>query len=184
MAKIYTKTGDKGETSLLGGSRVPKTHDRIEAYGTIDELNAHIGMMISLCKWPEVESFLASIQSELFVLGSHLANESEGMKKYLPDFNENLIPLMETEIDRMDQHLEKLTHFILPGGSTAIACCHICRTVARRAERRILSAAIEGPYAEHCHRFLNRLSDYFFVLARYVAKQEQVSEVLWLNKKL
>ncbi len=176
--KIYTKTGDKGTTSLYGGTRLPKNHIRIEAYGNIDELNSHIGLLIAHI--PHINStLLTKIQNELFVQGSHLAAGNDHDFK-LPDFNIALIEEMETEIDSMNEKLEPLKHFILPGGSKSIAIAHVCRTVTRRAERGVVALSQNELVEDHIIIFLNRLSDYFFILARYIAKQEKIDELKWM----
>ena len=176
--KIYTKTGDKGNTSLFGGKIVHKSDSRLEAYGTIDELNSHIGLLISFSADIDLRSELISIQNKLFTIGSNLANDPEkGIE--LKTIDDSDISLLENAIDRMDEKLEPLRNFILPGGSTAIAQAHVCRTVCRRAERRIVVIELNDENTERIIRYINRLSDYFFTVARYLAHIEQVDEVIW-----
>lgn len=201
--KVYTKTGDKGTTALLGGTRVPKNHLKIEAYGTIDELNSWLGKVRS-----ELQHFVAGstassdtmasasgsshsaswqasvlqnlkrIQAELFLLGSHIACVSdEHRKKFqLADFSTDLITALEQDIDLMDQTLPTLKNFILPGGHVAAASTHVARTVCRRAERLIFGLEEHDPV---WLAYINRLSDYCFVLARYINFQSQMTETLW-----
>lgn len=180
--KIYTKTGDKGSTSLLGGSRVSKDDMRIEAYGTVDELNTHIGMLISLFENEKLAKQLVSIQSLLFNIGSHLAAEDDAHPS-LPVLKEAYVKDLELAIDHMETSLEPMTSFILPGGSTAIAQAHICRTVCRRAERRIIASEIDSKFLELIVQFINRLSDYFFVLSRWIGKEQGISDVPWVPQR-
>ncbi|MGL4631373.1 MAG: cob(I)yrinic acid a,c-diamide adenosyltransferase [Leadbetterella sp.] len=181
MAKIYTKTGDKGYTSLVDGKRISKSDLRIEAYGTVDELNAHIGLLNDLQKgeWSEL---ILKIQHELFVIGSHLANDNEDMKKHLPTFTTELEGEIENTIDTYTLLLPPLKNFILPGGNILISQTHICRTVTRRAERCIIR--LKGETNADCYevRLLNRLSDYFFVLGRYIGNSQGVEPILWNPK--
>ncbi len=177
--KIYTKTGDKGTTSLLGGQRVSKDDLRIESYGTIDELNSHLGMLISLTENEEITDDLLKIQSLLFNIGSYLASE-DATHPSLPNLEESLVTDLEIGIDHMEKSLEPMTSFILPGGSLAIAQCHICRTVCRRAERRIIGAELEGEKIELIIKIVNRLSDYLFVLSRFIAADQGVADVPWI----
>jgi len=177
--KIYTKRGDKGQTSLLSGQNVPKNHLRVEAYGTVDELNAHIGMLAVGELPAELRSILVKIQNILFVAGSQLAVEGE-IRFKLPEVSEAHIEFLEQEIDRMEADLPTLTNFILPGGSTAVVHAHVCRTVCRRAERTSVALA-DAP--DLILKFLNRLSDYFFVLARYIAHHTGTTDTIW-NKDI
>lgn len=171
--KIYTKTGDKGETSLLGGTRVSKSDARIEAYGTIDELNSCIGLVVSSVKTHR--EFLISIQHHLFNAGSILA--SDGRKQFkLPEITDKDIHALEVEIDRMNEILEPLKNFILPGGSVAASHAHVARCVCRRAERRVVD--LKEDYSDIV-KYLNRLSDYLFVLSRSILQEEGVPEVKW-----
>ena len=182
--KVYTKIGDKGSTSLLGGSRVPKYHERIEAYGTLDELNSWIGLLRQAPLDTETDSLLEQVQNHLFNMGSHLAAENETGKSYLTPLSQTAHEALEKEIDRMDQQLAPLKNFILPGGSLHASHCHIARCVCRRAERLMVYVAEQHQIEPTIVIFLNRLSDFLFVLGRYIAKKEGVEEVLWDAKKL
>lgn len=182
MSKIYTKTGDKGSTSLLGGTRVSKAHARIESYGSIDELNAHLGYLIEISEGIDCVNLLENVQEELFVIGSHLANESADMLKHLPEFKQELIHDIENQIDAYTAALEPLRHFIMPRGSQLVAYTHICRTVCRRTERTLIRLNENERIESHMIVFLNRLSDFFFVLGRAVAQQQNVTEVIWKGK--
>lgn len=180
-AKLYTKTGDRGQTSLLGGKKVPKSHIRIEAYGNIDELNSFIGL---LKDHPEVEARIANqfywIQENLFTIGSLLATESDFKGFELPKVSEIEIKQLEVWIDKYSAELPPLKNFILPGGHQVISLCHICRTVCRRAERSITLLASEDRIDDHILPFINRLSDYFFIMARKMAKVLNVPETPWM----
>lgn len=181
--KIYTKTGDKGQTSLFGGTRVSKHHIRIESYGTIDELNAHIGMLRDL----EINhtDFLLTIQNELFVLGAMLATEkTKETKLRINIIDEKAVKLLENEIDRLNESLPQMTHFILPGGHVAVSQCHICRCICRRAERLIVHLNEIDPIDEICIQYVNRLSDYLFVLGRKIALENNTNEIKWMPKKI
>ncbi len=177
--KIYTKTGDKGQTSLIGGTRVPKHHIRIESYGTIDELNSFIGLI----KDQEIDTnskyVLNEIQDRLFTIGSSLATETAQTKMKLPDLKDEDLSLLENEMDKMDEILPEMRAFILPGGHTSISFCHIARCVCRRAERNIIHLSEEHFVAPLIVPYLNRLSDYLFVLSRFITFQLKVSETAW-----
>lgn len=179
--KIYTKTGDKGTTSLIGGTKVLKSHERIEAYGTLDELNAHIGMCRDLLTDDQTRHILGEIQDRLFTIGSALAcdpNKETSLK--IPDLKEEDITLLENEIDRMDESLEPLKYFILPGGHPVISQIHIARCVCRRTERLIVALIQSGDSSENLMvKYINRLSDYLFTLGRTTAKWLNVSETPW-----
>ena len=184
--KIYTKTGDKGSTSLFGGKRVPKNHIRVEAYGTIDELNSYIGLLVDVVSNKKTKKTLMKIQNELFALGSILATPPENKKMKngtnrlkIDTINEKHISFLEKEIDTMNELLPEMTHFILPGGHTTVSFCHITRNICRRAERRVVELTNESMVEEHIISYLNRLSDYLFVLARILSKELQVKENLW-----
>jgi cob(I)alamin adenosyltransferase len=177
--KIYTKTGDQGTTSLFGGKRISKDELRIESYGTIDELNSHIGLLCSGNLPEELHTILQNIQSYLFVLGSHLATDPEKIDLKLPSLRPGETMLLESEIDRMESHLIPLKYFILPGGDTSASQAHLCRTVCRRAERRVVALFNNEKVEESIIIYLNRLSDYFFVLARYIAFINKSEEVYW-----
>jgi cob(I)alamin adenosyltransferase len=176
--KIYTKKGDQGMTSLFGGVRLSKDHIRIEAYGTVDELNSVVGLVYSAYEEEGVQAFLHKVQSDLFSLGSYLACDPEkpliDLELYIED-----VEMIEAQIDNMEEVLPKLKHFILPGGSNSIALCHLARTVCRRAERRLVSLSDESKVNHLCIQYVNRLSDYFFVLARFVAFQHEIEEIKW-----
>ena len=181
--KIYTKTGDKGETSLLGGKRVPKYHLRIEAYGTIDELNSFVGLLRDQEISPHYKGLLFEIQDRLFTAESLIAADqgSEGYK--LPELSEDDITLLEREIDQMNDALPPLGNFILPGGHPSVSLAHVCRAVCRRAERLIIHLAVDNPVDELIIRYFNRLSDYFFVLARKLALDNGVPDQVWKARK-
>ncbi|GLR16247.1 cob(I)yrinic acid a,c-diamide adenosyltransferase [Portibacter lacus] len=180
--KIYTKTGDAGETGLFGGKRVSKDSLRIEAYGTTDELNAFIGQLISSQDIQSVRSFLVKIQNEIFIMGSMLSMPSD-QNFDIPIISESDIEDIEVEIDRMEKKLAPLKNFILPSGSAAISSSHICRTISRRAERRVVTLEQSEEINPLIKKYLNRLSDYFFVLSRYIAVETGVEETIWRPKK-
>lgn len=179
--KIYTKTGDKGTTSLIGGTKVLKSHERIEAYGTLDELNSHIGLCRDLLTNDHTRNILGEIQDRLFTIGSALAcdpNKETSLK--IPDLKEEDIALLENEMDRMDESLEPLKYFILPGGHPVVSQIHIARCVCRRTERLIVALLQSGDTAENLMvKYINRLSDYLFTLGRTAAKWLNVSETPW-----
>ncbi|MEA5405806.1 cob(I)yrinic acid a,c-diamide adenosyltransferase [Arcicella sp. DC2W] len=177
--KIYTKTGDKGTTSLVGGTRVSKTALRIEAYGTVDELNSYIGLVRDQAVNEKRKDILKEIQDRLFTIGSILASEPEQSKKRLPDLLESDIELLENEMDNMDKELEPMRYFILPGGHQSISFGHLARTICRRTERIVIRLAEESTVNELIIRYLNRLSDYLFVLCRIMAKELEVEEIAW-----
>jgi cob(I)alamin adenosyltransferase len=181
--KIYTKTGDQGKTSLLGGSRVAKYHLRIEAYGTVDELNSHIGMVRSFEIAQDVQDTLIEIQNRLFTMGSQLASEPGGRKFEIPELVEADITLLETAIDAMEETLPPMRNFVLPGGHLAVAQAHIARCVCRRAERIVLHLKDENDVPEPIPVFLNRLSDYLFVLSRKLSRDLGATEIPWRPKK-
>lgn len=179
--KIYTKTGDKGSTSLIGGTRVLKSDLRIEAYGTVDELNSWIGFVNDAFNDFSANHILREIQDRLFTIGSSLACDPEKETKlHIPDLHASDITLLETEMDTMTQVLPPMKHFVLPGGHTAISVTHIARCVCRRAERCCVQLeAHHGQVAPLIIQYLNRLSDYLFVLARYATKVTGTAEVPW-----
>jgi len=178
--KIYTRTGDAGTTSLVGGTRVKKTCSRLEAYGTVDELNSHIGLLMSLCHDAE-RDFLLQVQQKLFVLGSYLATEGDKQPKC--SITEGDVAAVEQQIDAVSSTLPKLHFFVLPSGTQAASQCHVCRTVCRRAERRVLALAETAPVDALATAYINRLSDYFFVLARHLNVAEGQQELTWDPKK-
>lgn len=177
--KIYTKTGDKGQTSLIGGTRVPKHHIRIEAYGTVDELNSWIGL-INDQSIPDASKFILSeIQDRLFTIGSSLAADPEKSKMKIPDLHNSDIELLENQIDDMNETLPEMRSFILPGGHTAVSYCHIARCVCRRAERHVIHLNENEYVNDLVIKYLNRLSDFLFVLARYTGNHLNVKEIPW-----
>ncbi len=179
--RIYTKTGDDGTTGLIGGSRVKKYDVRLEAYGTVDELNSWVGVIRSAGVADNDNQILSQIQQKLFVIGAQLAtgDNAESMKDRYPCKEED-IAMLEQEMDRMLDELPKLNHFILPGGSQTAAYCHLARTVCRRAERRIVELSEKAVLDPKIVIFVNRLSDYFFVLARAISNYQKVPETLWI----
>ena len=177
--KIYTKTGDKGMTSLLGGTRVKKYHERVEAYGTVDELNSYIGLIKDQNISLHYKKILSEIQDRLFTIESLLASENKEFSKRLPCILFSDIELLENEIDSMNESLSKLTAFILPGGHSIISFCHIARCVCRRAERLVIKLADHLDINELMIQYLNRLSDYLFVLSRKITKELGLTDNLW-----
>lgn len=178
--RIYTKTGDKGTTSLIGGTKVSKADLRIEAYGTIDELNSHIGLCKDLTGDEVSKSSLQEIQDRLFTIGAELAVDPEKQTKIaIPDLHESDIEYLEKEIDRMDVVLEPMKYFILPGGNILISQLHIARCVCRRAERCCVQLADQTTVALVIIKYLNRLSDYMFVLARYTGHILHIPDIPW-----
>ena len=183
IMKIYTKTGDKGYTSLIGGTRVPKHHLRIESYGTVDELNSYIGLIRDQTDLQaETKELLKEIQDRLFTIGSSLASDPEKSKMKIPDLHEKDIELLETEIDTMNEQLPDLKHFILPGGSTSVSFCHIARCVCRRAERITVHLAEDSFVDQKISIYLNRLSDFLFVLARKLCFDNSLPENQWVPR--
>lgn len=180
--KIYTKTGDTGITSLIGGSRVAKYHIRIESYGTVDELNSYIGMIADQEISGHDKGILKQIQDRLFTIGSSLASEPEKSKMVIPDLKNEDIELLEKEMDQMNESLPELRHFILPGGNSAISFCHIARCVCRRAERITVHLASESSVEEKVIIYLNRLSDYLFTLGRKIAHENNIPENKWMPR--
>ena len=179
--KIYTKTGDKGKTSLIGGTKVLKSDLRIEAYGTLDELNSFVGFCLDHLKANNIHNVLAEIQDRLFTIGSALACDPEKETKLkIPDLHEADVELLETEIDKMNEALPVMKSFILPGGHVAVSSLHIARTVCRRAERCCVRMQKKEMEVEPLIiKYLNRLSDYLFVLARFTAHELHVEEIPW-----
>ena len=183
--KIYTKTGDKGTTSLFGGTRVPKHHIRIESYGTIDELNAHIGLLRDSIANKRHLDFLLTIQNELFVIGSQLATETNKQEKLkIQKISNTSITQIEKEIDVLTAALPLMTNFILPGGHITVSYCHIARCICRRAERLLVHLNEINPIDPECLEYVNRLSDYLFILARKLGQENEVNEVKWTPSKL
>jgi cob(I)alamin adenosyltransferase len=188
--KVYTKTGDKGTTSLFGGTRVPKHHLRIESYGTVDELNSYIGLIRDQDINPFYKTILMEIQDRLFTVGAIMATppEKEVLKNGQQRLNINRISekdinLLEDQIDAMDAELPPMTHFVLPGGHSTVSYCHITRCVCRRAERLATHLNEEEPIDEAVLTYLNRLSDYLFVLARKLSHDLNAEEIKWIPRK-
>ncbi|WP_298758917.1 cob(I)yrinic acid a,c-diamide adenosyltransferase [uncultured Psychroserpens sp.] len=188
--KIYTKTGDKGTTALFGGTRVPKHHIRIDSYGTVDELNSHLGLIRDQDINNHYKDVLIDIQDRLFTVGAILATDPEkatlknGKERLnIPKISEADIAQLEQEMDTMNESLPPMTHFVLPGGHQTVSFCHIARCVCRRAER--LASALNDlePFQPESLKYLNRLSDYLFVLARKLSHDLQAEEVKWIPKK-
>ena len=180
--KIYTKTGDNGETSLFNGTRVKKNNMRIITYGTVDEVNSNIGLLLYYLqqdeKFKDITELLLKIQNQLFILGSDLANPDTRLKNYPRVSNEDVI-FIETAIDNLEKNTEPLKSFILPGGSIESSYCHIIRTIIRRAEVNITSLFLNDEINKTCLIYLNRLSDLFFVLSRVINKIKNIQDILW-----
>ncbi|RYD55339.1 MAG: cob(I)yrinic acid a,c-diamide adenosyltransferase [Sphingobacteriales bacterium] len=179
--KIYTKTGDKGSTSLIGGVRVPKSHIRIESYGTIDELNSYMGMVNDLAQNTTISEWLREVQDRLFTVGSVLAtNPDKEVKMKLPDVHDTDVTWLEERIDEMNAVLPEMRSFILPGGQLAASTCHVARCVCRRAERLCVGMQEqEEQIPDLIVKYLNRLSDFLFVLARYIGHINGVEDLPW-----
>ena len=179
--KIYTKTGDLGKTSLIGGTKVPKNNIRIESYGTVDELNSFIGLTADHITRQPLKDILKEIQDRLFTIGSSLACDPDKEPKLkIPDLKESDITLLEHEIDKMNEELEEMKSFILPGGHVAISTAHITRCVCRRAERICVNMMENDLFVDPLViKYLNRLSDYLFVLARYIGHLLGVQDIPW-----
>lgn len=181
--KIYTRKGDSGTTSLIGGTRVPKHHLRIESYGTVDELNSYIGLIRDHDLNEKTIGILLEIQDRLFTIGSHLASDPGKAKMKLPELFEEDISFLENQIDEMDKELEEMRSFVLPGGHPVVSYSHIARCVCRRAERIAVHLAEESEVDEKIIRYLNRLSDYLFTLSRKLTKDFNAKEIPWHPKK-
>jgi len=177
--KIYTKTGDLGTTTLFGGGRVPKYHRRVAAYGAVDETNAVLGLAVALCTDPELRQKLERVQAELFEVGADLATPLDAKTSYVVRVQEASIARLEQEIDAWEEELPPLQNFILPGGSPLGATLHMARTVCRRAERDVAALAAQEPLQPTTQRYLNRLSDWLFVLARLVNHRQGQIETPW-----
>jgi cob(I)alamin adenosyltransferase len=180
--KIYTKTGDKGLTSLIGGTRVPKYDLRIESYGTVDELNSYIGIIRDQNISTQHKSVLKEIQDRLFTIGAALASDPEKSKMKIPDLHMVDIELLEHQMDEMNDVLPELKHFILPGGDQVVSFCHISRCVCRRAERITVQLSEESFVDEKVIIYLNRLSDFLFVLARKIGHERNLEENKWIPR--
>lgn len=188
--KIYTKTGDDGTTGLIGGTRVKKHHIRIESYGTIDELNSWLGLIRDQEINTHLKDVLTHIQEKLFTIGAILATDPEkavlknGKKRLnIPEISDADIKVLETEIDTMDASLPQMTHFILPGGHTTVSYCHIARTVCRRSERMCTLLYENDPFNPNVLKYINRLSDFLFVLARKLSLKLQAVEIQWIPER-
>lgn len=181
MVKIYTKTGDAGTTSLFGGKRVSKSSARIDAYGAVDELNSQIGVVLSENPTKDIIKKLIRVQGELFVLGSDLSTPLD-VKVKIPRISKTYIARLEKEIDEIEKSLPKIKNFILPGGSKAGAGIHLARTIARRAERSIVVLSENEKINGYAQEYINRLSDWLFVLARYANHQEKIVETYWKGR--
>ena len=179
--KIYTKTGDKGETGLFGGKRLPKSHLRIEAYGTVDELNSFLGLLKDSITNEETGPLIKDIQDNLFTIGSRLASDPDKEMK-VPEIKEEAITVLEQAIDEMEKTLPALKNFILPGGHTTVSFCHIARCVCRRAERRVVALSLESEVEPIIIHYLNRLSDFLFVLGRKIGQDLNAPEIPWTPK--
>ena len=177
---IYTKTGDKGTTSLVGGVRVSKTHERLNAYGTIDELNSFLGLLLTYLTENADRELVRDIQNKLFSIGSYLATDQEHTDlRCASVITPTDVAVLENAIDKIDETLPPLHAFILPGGARGAAICHICRTVCRRAERLILSLTKDCVIDENVMAYINRLSDYLFILSRKINLCEKSDEIYW-----
>jgi cob(I)alamin adenosyltransferase len=181
--KIYTKTGDEGKTSLFGGTRVSKDAVRIDAYGSVDELNSHIGVIRALSPPADVDRMLEQIQQHLFVLGADLATPRKRGETGMNRVDGSNIEFLERNIDRLDASLQPLSHFILPAGSRVATEIHVARTVCRRAERRAVQLSKKNVVGPFPIVYLNRLSDLLFVMARHVNKHEGIDEVKWISRQ-
>ncbi len=181
--KIYTKSGDKGMTSLLGGARVKKSHARIEAYGTCDELNAWVGLIRDQDIFDRYSEQLREIQDRLFTIGSVLATDPNKDMMGLPDLKNEDVQALEIAMDTMSAELPELRSFILPGGHQIVSYCHLARTVCRRCERLIIRLQEEEGVNDMIVKYVNRLSDYFFVLSRKLALDNGVTDVAWTPRR-
>jgi cob(I)alamin adenosyltransferase len=181
--KVYTKKGDKGQTGLIGGTRVPKSSLRIDSYGTVDELNSYIGLLRDNALSEDVKKELIFVQDRLFTLGSWLASDPEKSKMTLPELRESDIEKLEKSIDKMDEELEPMKFFVLPGGHQTVSFCHIARCVCRRAERLVVALNEEVEQNPVIIAFLNRLSDYLFVYGRYLTHELGAEEIPWVAQK-
>jgi cob(I)alamin adenosyltransferase len=180
--RIYTKTGDKGETSLIGGTRVPKHHIRIEAYGTVDELNSWVGLLRDEVSDATTKKLLIEVQDRLFTIGSLLAADPGKNKMKLPELSAADIALLENEIDAIDAVVPPMKNFVLPGGNVIVSHCHIARCVCRRAERCITHLSESTDVPELLLQYLNRLSDYLFMLSRKLSHDLNAEEIPWIPK--
>ena len=177
--KIYTKTGDDGTTGLFGGARVPKHHIRIESYGTVDELNSYIGLLRHRDIEPKSQEILAEVQDRLFTIGSVLASDPSKQNLKIPDIHGSDIAVLESEIDRMNEQLPEMRSFVLPGGNDSVGFCHVARCVCRRAERLTVLLNEKEAISPIVIKYLNRLSDYLFVLSRKITQDDNLQETPW-----
>lgn len=180
--KVYTRKGDSGKTGLIGGTRVPKYALRIDAYGTVDELNSYLGLLRDRAVSEEYKLVIIEIQDRLFTIGSWLASDPEKGKMQLPEIMESDITYLENGIDEMDKSLEPMRFFVLPGGHETVSFCHITRCVCRRAERIVTQLNDESELNPLILAYLNRLSDYLFVYGRYVSAKLGAEEIAWKPK--
>ncbi|PIB34337.1 ATP:cob(I)alamin adenosyltransferase [Reichenbachiella sp. 5M10] len=180
--KVYTKTGDQGKTSLLGGTRMLKSDLRIEAYGTVDELNSYLGLLRDQEVNVGLRSELIEVQNYLFVIGADLATDPSKTKVKKPPVTNVAVRELEVAIDRMDEELPPMKFFVLPGGHPSVSFGHVARTVCRRAERRVIALAQEEEVSEEVVIYLNRLSDYLFVLCRWMGLKLEIDEVPWVPR--
>jgi cob(I)alamin adenosyltransferase len=181
--KIYTKKGDSGTTGLIGGTRVPKNHIRIESYGTIDELNSYIGLIRDQEISNDIKEVLIEVQDRLFTLGSLLAADPDKSKMILPQVHESDVTFIENKIDEMDETLEPIKSFVLPGGHPTVSYTHIARCICRRAERLVVQLSEEYTVDPIIIQYLNRLSDYLFTLSRKLTKNLGATEQAWVSRK-
>lgn len=181
--KVYTKKGDKGKTGLIGGTRVPKFALRIDAYGTVDELNSYLGLLRDRAVSDDYKEEIIHIQDRLFTIGSWLASDPEKGKMTLPEILDADIERLENGIDKMDEALEPMKFFVLPGGHETVSFCHISRCVCRRAERLVTELNEEAELNPLIMAYLNRLSDYLFVYGRYASAKLNAEEIPWKPKK-
>lgn len=177
--KIYTKTGDKGTTSLIGGKRIAKNHIRIEAYGTVDELIAQTGVVRDHLENRSLQDDLVSVQDQLMICAAILATDNDSKTTKIPKLSEERIVWLEKRIDTMEAKLKPLNNFILPGGHPAVSFAHVARTICRRAERCIISLSVASEVPDTIIMYFNRLSDYFFVLARFISLEFKADEIHW-----
>ncbi|MGC4079399.1 MAG: cob(I)yrinic acid a,c-diamide adenosyltransferase [Rubrivivax sp.] len=179
--KIYTRTGDKGQTSLIGGTRVSKNHIRIESYGTVDELNSYLGLVNDMAADTRTGDWIREVQDRLFTLGAELATtQTKEVKMKLPDLHISDIEWLEQRIDEMNEQLPEMRSFIIPGGHQAASACHVARCVCRRAERLCVAMEEQGEHvSDIVLKYLNRLSDFLFVLSRYITHVNGKAELPW-----
>jgi cob(I)alamin adenosyltransferase len=180
--KIYTKTGDKGQTSLIGGKRVSKAHIRIEAYGTLDELISYIGLLRDLIDASKEKEVLISVQDRLMICSAILAADCDDCQQKIPEILDSDIKELEEEIDRMELTLEPMNSFVLPGGHPTVSHCHVARTICRRSERIVVMLSENNFVPDKVVKYINRLSDYLFVLSRKLSKDLNIVEIPWIAR--